>query len=143
MTEDQQRAFQQLSAEQELVSSNIELVRQRMDLTQAYIRDMQMGVKTLEELKTKQPDEEILMNIGGGMVVRAKIADSEKVIRDIGSGVRIETTIDQAIERAKELISRLEKQYTSLVGELEKLTSHATSLDGQLRSLLSKVQTGK
>ncbi len=143
MTQEQQRAFQQLSAEQQIVSSNIELIRQRLDLTQAFIRDQQMGLKTLEELKTRSADEEILLSIGGGLLVKAKLVEPGKVIRDAGSGVRIESTVDQAIEGTKELIGRLEKQYQKLTSDLEQLSTHAANLDNQLRDLLSQVQSGK
>ncbi|MCF2135788.1 MAG: prefoldin subunit alpha [Candidatus Thorarchaeota archaeon] len=143
MTEEQQRAFQQLSAEQQFVTSNIDLIRQQMDITRAYLHDMQMGLRTLDELKSHQADEEVLMSIGGGMLVTAKLVKPGKVIRDAGSGVKIEATIDQAIERSKELIATLESQYQNLERELEKLTAHATNLDTQLRDLLAKVQPRK
>ncbi|MHA1771296.1 MAG: prefoldin subunit alpha [Candidatus Thorarchaeota archaeon] len=143
MTEEQQRAFQKLSAEQQYVSSGIDLIRQQMEITRAYLSDMQMGLRTLEELKSHQADEEVLLSIGGGMLAKAKIVEPGKVIRDAGSGVKIEATIDQAIEKTKERITTLENQYQHLEGELEKLTAHATNLDTQLRALLDKVQTRK
>ena len=143
MSAEQQRALQQLSAEQQIVSSNIELIKQRMELTQAYIRDQRTGLKTLEELESRAAGEEILLHVGGGLLIEAKITDPNKVIRDIGSGVRVESTLTEAKEKASEIIKRLEEQYNNLAKELEKLGSHAADVDARLRQLLADIRSGE
>ncbi len=140
MSQEDRKALQELSVEQRLVASNIELIRQRMELTQAFIRDQRTGLETLEELEKRSEDEEILIHVGGGILVKVRIADSNVVIRDIGSGVRVESSVGKAKEKAKEIIERLEKQYESLSQDLQKLTIRAADIDTQLKETLARVQ---
>ncbi len=141
MSHDEQRALQQLSLEQQVVSSKIELTQQRMELTQAFIRDQRTGLATLEELEKHKENEEILVHIGGGILLKARIVDPNTVIQEIGSGVRVELSVSDAKKKAEKIIERLQKQYDGLAEDLRKLSAKAADLDSQLREAVKKIQT--
>ena len=94
----------------------------------------------LEEIEGRKEGEEMLMNVGGSIFVQAKLVDPSKVTRSIGSGVRIEQSIEAAKTAVQEQTTRLEKQYESMAEEYQKLVVKSSALNAQFQQLAAQVQ---
>jgi prefoldin alpha subunit len=140
MTEKQQNLLQKLYVEQQLAESNLNTIQQQIELTQVLLNQYQNGLAILKELEARKEGEETLLNVGGGIFIQAKLIDTSKVTRALGSGVRIEMTIEQAMEGVGKAIESLGKQYESLISELGKLANRAESIDAQMRQLATQMQ---
>ncbi|NWF96365.1 MAG: prefoldin subunit alpha [Candidatus Thorarchaeota archaeon] len=140
MTEEQQEQFQKLYNEQQAVNANLEAVRERLEVLQLYLNNYRIGLMVLEELAKRAEGDEVLLAVGGGLFVQARLRSTAKVFRDIGSGVRIESTVEDAKKYAQESIASLEKQYESLSSENQKLSNYVTALNTQLQELVTKIQ---
>ncbi len=140
MTEEQQNLLQKLYVEQQLAESNLNTIQQQIELTQVLLNQYQNGLAILKELEARKEGEETLLNVGGGIFIQAKLIDTSKVTRALGSGVRIELTIEQAMEGVGKAIESLGKQYESLISDLGKLANRAESLDAQMRQLATQMQ---
>jgi prefoldin alpha subunit len=140
MTEDQRQVLQKIYVEQKLTESNVGLLQQRLELVQAYLSNYQTGLQVLQELENKKQDEEVLLNVGGSIFVKAKLSDVGIVTRGIGSGARIEQSVAEAKEGVKEAIASLEKQYENLSKEYEKVTAYLNSLNTQFQQLAAQIQ---
>ena len=82
----------------------------------------------------------MLINVGGSIFVEAKISDPSRVTRSIGSGVRIEQSVDDAKAAVQEQISGLEKQHETLAEEYQKLIARIQVLNSQFQQLAAQVQ---
>ncbi len=140
MTEEQQNLLQKLYVEQQLAESNLNTIQQQIELTQVLLNQYQNGLAILKELEARKEGEETLLNVGGGIFIQAKLIDTSKVTRALGSGVRIELSIEQAMEGVGKAIESLGKQYESLISDLGKLANRAESLDAQMRQLATQMQ---
>ncbi|MGY5871615.1 MAG: prefoldin subunit alpha [Candidatus Thorarchaeota archaeon] len=140
MSEDPQQLLQRIYTEQQMTESNITLIQQRLELVQAYITNFRAGLMVLEEIEGKEEGEEMLMNVGGSIFVQAKLVDSSKVTRSIGSGVRIEQSVVDAKTAVQEQMSSLEKQYESMAEEYQKLITRASALNSQFQQLAAQVK---
>jgi len=94
----------------------------------------------LEELEGRKEDEEMLMNVGGSIFVQAKLVEPSKVTRSIGSGVKIEQSVEDAKTAVQEQIASLEKQYESLAEEYQKLGARISVLNSQFNQLAAELQ---
>ena len=141
MSDEQQQLLQRIYQEQQLTESNITLLQQRLELVQAYLNNFKAGLMVLEEIEGKAEGDEMLMNVGGSIFVQAKLVDPSNVTRGIGSGVRIEQSVEDAKKAVQEQISSLEKQYESNAEEYEKLVARASVLNSQFQQLANKIQS--
>ena len=123
-----------------MTEQNVTLLQQRLELVQAYMNNFRAGLMVLEEIEGRKEGEEMLMNVGGSIFVQAKVVDSSKVTRTIGSGVRIEQTVEDAKIAVQEQDSSLEKQYATLGDEYQKLVARASVLNSQFQQLAAQVQ---
>ena len=140
MTEEQQNRLQKLYMEQQLAESNLNTIRQQLELTQVLLNQYQNGFAVLKEIETRKEGEETLFNVGGGIFLQAKLLDTSKVTRALGSGVRIEQSLEQAIEGVEQAIESLGKQYESLITELGKIANRSEAIDAQMRQLATQMQ---
>lgn len=140
MTEDPQAVMQKLYVEQQMLESNIKMLQQHIELIQASLASYRDGYDVLDSLQEKSVDEMMLMNVGGGISVEAKLVDPKKVIRSIGSNVRIDQTTEEAKVQIGETISSLEIRLEQSQQEFGKMSNRANQINQQLQQLASMMQ---
>jgi len=140
MTEDQQKLLQRIYVEQQMTESNIGLMQQRLEAVQVYLTNYRSGLMVLEEIEKKQEGEEMLINVGGSIFVEAKLVNPSKVTRGLGSGIRIEQSLESAKEVVSEAVKSLEEQYEKLAQEYQNLVQRASVLNTQFQQLAAKMQ---
>ncbi len=139
MSEEQQ-LLQRIYTEQQITESNISLLQQRIEIIQAYLGNYQSGLMVLQEIEKKKKGEAMLMNVGGNIYVEAKLVNPSKVTRGIGSGIRLEQSLEEAKKAVQVSVEGLEKQYQSMTEDYQKLVSRASVLNSQFQQLAAKVQ---
>ena len=141
MSEEEQQLLQRIYTEQQITESNISVLQQRIEIMQAYLTNYQSGLMVLKEIEGKSEGEEMMMNVGGNIFVEARLVTPSKVTRGIGSGVRIEQSLEEAKKAVQNSIEGLEKQYHSMTEEYQKLIARASVLNSQFQQLAAKVQS--
>jgi prefoldin alpha subunit len=79
-------------------------------------------------------DGTTLLQVGGGVSVRAKVADPEKVLVSIGSEVVIERSNSEAVSYLKERILEMEASQKKVSETLEKLRSQMNEISRRLEA---------
>ncbi|MHA1637496.1 MAG: prefoldin subunit alpha [Candidatus Thorarchaeota archaeon] len=140
MTEDPQAVMQKLYVEQQMLESNIGMLKQHIELIQASLTSYRAGHSVLDALAEKAVDEMMLMNVGGGIYVEAKLVDPQKVIRSIGSDVRIDQTTGEAKSQIGETVSSLETRLEQSQQEYGNMANRISQITQQLQQLTAMIQ---
>jgi prefoldin alpha subunit len=118
-----------LVVELQYLEGTAQAIQQRISLIDAAITEMQVANSTMEGLRSESVGEDVLVPIGGGSYIRAKIGDNEKLIVGIGADVAIEKGLPEAIE-----------SYNARVAELQKARS---ALERQIEQVLARIERGR
>lgn len=113
-----QNELEQTVAILEYLQLQIELLQKQLESIQNSISDNLMAKKTLEEY-SKLENEELLVPIGGGILVYGTVSKQKKVIMNIGSGVSIELDWNTAVSKIEERLKELEKMQKETLEALE------------------------
>ncbi len=140
MSDERQKSLQKLYFEQKIVTSNIETLQQRLEMIEVYLTNYRTSLGVLDELTNRKEGEDVMLNVGGRVLVHARLARVDKVTRDIGSGVRVESSLEEAKTDSRESIGILEKQYETLSQEYRRLTDYAETLNARLQELAAKTK---
>ena len=89
------------------------------------------AIEALEALITSN-DGTVLLQIGGGASLKAKILDPEKVLLNIGSEVIIEKTNPDAVGYLKDRITEMEASQKKVAEALEKLRAQMNEIAKRL-----------
>ncbi len=110
-----------------------ESLRQQIATIDATILDLATVLETLDYIKEKGKDKIVLVPIGAGNFIRAKIEDTEHVIMGVGGRMSVEATIEEAKEMINERMRALEQLRLDLRRKLEEINARITELIEKLQ----------
>ncbi|MGY5853661.1 MAG: prefoldin subunit alpha [Candidatus Thorarchaeota archaeon] len=140
MTEDPRKAIEQLYSEQMRLESAIPIVQQNLKLYEGVLSNLKTGHMVLEELEGKEEGEEMLMSVGGGILVKAKLIDPVTVNRVIGKSVTIQQTREEAKKDLQEAITDYESKYETEAKRYSELVTYHNQVSTRLQQLVALVQ---
>jgi prefoldin alpha subunit len=87
-------AYQQYQAQAEAIA-------RQLGLTQLTAEGLDRALRAVEAMETAEVGNEMLVPIGSGSFIHAKLASKEKVVLNVGAGVNIEKKPSEAKESLK------------------------------------------
>jgi prefoldin alpha subunit len=91
------------------------------------------AIETLEAIVTAD-DGTVLLQIGGGASVRAKVLEPDKILLSIGAEVVVERSNKDAIEFLKERIMEMEASQKKVAETLDRLRTQMNEINKRLES---------
>ena len=139
----EEEELNRLSVEMRYYEQTAEALQQRISMINAAITDLTYANMTLESIENEKDNAELLVPIGGSSYIKAKLANTDKVIVGMGAGVSIEKTLPEAKAIVKERLDELEKTVESAQQQFAQVAERISLSRNQLQSLLAKVREGK
>jgi prefoldin alpha subunit len=132
-----------LIMEIQFLERTFEELQSRIGLVNASINEFRLANATLEGMQKEETDTQILVHIGGGSYVKAKIADTQKLIMSIGADVAAEKSVDAAKESLDTRLQDFEKVRESLEQQLGQTQTRISTLRQQLQKMSQEVPKGQ
>jgi len=129
--------LRRLSMEMRYLEQTADALQQRISMVNAALTDINYANMTLDGIEKEKENSEMLIPIGGSSYVKAKIADTNKVIIGLGSGVSIEKTLPEAKVILKERLDELQKTMQSAQQQFSQVAERINSGRSRLESMLS------
>ena len=105
---------------------------------QSAIMDYNKAKITLENLKKKEKDKEILLPIGGSTFLSANLKDPSSVLFDIGAGIVAEKKTDDAIVQIDKRIEELQKTQEQISSVMQNLQNTSAEVTAKAQKLLAE-----
>ena len=128
--------LRRLSMEMRYLEQTAEALQQRISMVNAAITDISYANMTLDGIEMEKENAELFVPIGGSSYVKVKLADSNKVIIGLGSGVSMEKTLLEAKATLKERLDELEKTMNSAQQQFTQVAERINSGRSRLENLL-------
>ncbi len=126
-------AYQQYQAQADA------LVRQ-LSLTQLTAEGLERALGAVEAMEKAEEGQEMLVPIGSGSFVHAKLASREKVVLNVGAGVSIEKTASEAKESLKARKAEVAEGSKKLNEVLSKIDQEMQKIQAILAQYESQMQ---
>ena len=140
----EEEEFRKIAAELRLLESTAEAVQSRINFVNAALTELNLAKMNLEGLEKEKIETSLLVPIGGGSYIKAKIESTEKIVVGIGAGVAVEKTFNEAKEILSKRIEELEKLYGRLQQQLaqigQKIKEDRAKLEEISRSITRRQQ---
>ncbi len=114
MAEKVEEELRRLSVELRILEQTEETLNSRINMVNTMIADLTYASMTLEGLEKQKENAELLVPIGGGSYIKAKLENPDKVTVGIGAGVSIEKTLQEAKDIINKRLEELGKTRASL-----------------------------
>jgi prefoldin alpha subunit len=138
--------FKRLLTELRLLESTAEALQNRVNLVSAAITELAFASSTIEGLKTERQGALLLVPIGGGSFIKAKVATTKTLVVGVGAGVSVEKPRDEAKKTVEKRLSELENSRNTLQQQLgqvvERMGLNREQLDSISKRLATRRQSG-
>ncbi len=124
-------AYQQYQAQAEVIA-------QQVSLTQMTLHGLDSALRAVEALDSAKEEQEMLVPIGSGSFVHARLVSREKVVLNVGAGVSIEKPAAEAKESLKSRKTEVAEAGKKMSEMLNKIDQEMA----KIQSVLSKYDTG-
>ncbi len=135
--------LRKLSMEMRYLEQTAETLQQRISMVNAAVNDLTYANMTLDGIEKEKESSELLVPIGGSAYVKAKIADTNKIIVGVGAGVSVEKTLPEAKATLKERLDELEKTMNVAQQQFSQVAERINSGRARLETLLASAREGK
>lgn len=131
--------FRRLAVELRLLETTAETLQARINMVNAVLTDLNYANMTLEGVEKEDENAELLVPIGGGSYIKAKLQEKDKVLVGMGAGITIEKTLAQAKETVQNRISQLEKTRTALQQQFTQVVERIREDRARLEEITAKL----
>jgi len=118
---EKEEQLRRLVAEMRLMQGSAEILQQRLELLRTALADLRVADSSLKALKEIEDGAPILVPLGGGTFVDARLGDLSRVIVGIGAGVSLEMDLEGALEDVSTRLAEVEKAGQSVQQQLEQI----------------------
>jgi prefoldin alpha subunit len=123
-----QRYLEEYGHQVEIYSQQLQLIDEgRMEATAA--------IETLRSVGASANEEGVLLQLGGGASVRAKIVEPQKVLLNIGSDVVVERNNPEAIEYLQDRITEMEASGKKVAETIDRIRT-------QMNEIARRIEAG-
>ena len=144
MSKEDEEEFRKIATEVRLLESTAQAIQSRINFVNAALTELNLAKMNLEGLEKEKIETSLLVPIGGGSYIKAKIESTEKIVVGIGAGVAVEKTFNEAKEILSKRIEELEKLYGRLQQQLaqigQKIQEDRAKLEEISRSITRRQQ---
>ena len=139
----EEEELRKLSVEMRYLEQTAEALQQRISMVNAAMTDLAYANSTLEGLEQEKENAELLVPIGGGSYIKAKLSSSDKVIIGLGAGVSVEKNLPEAKTMLKERQDDLQKSSSAAQQQFSQVAERINSGRSRLETLLGTLREGK
>ena len=135
----EEEEFRKVATEIRLLESTAQAIQSRINFVNAALTELNLAKMNLEGLEKEKIDTPLLVPIGGGSYIKAKIESIEKVVVGIGAGVAVEKTFNEAKEILSKRIDELEKLYGRLQQQLSQMAQKIQEDRAKLEEISQRI----
>ena len=139
MSKEDEEEFRKIATEVRLLESTAQAIQSRINFVNAALTELNLAKMNLEGLEKEKIETSLLVPIGGGSYVKAKLESIENVVVGIGAGVAVEKTFNEAKNILSKRIEELEKLYGRLQQQLSQISQKIQEDRAKLEEISKRI----
>ena len=142
-TKDGREELQALMMEAEQYKRQMDSIRGQMQILETTMEELRGSLNALLALEENKAGTEILVSIGSGSFIRAKLLETEKVIVGVGSALSLEKSVPEARKFFEDRVKQAGEAQEKMRKAAAETTEAIQALDDEYRHLISHMQQEK
>lgn len=134
MAEASPEEIQELASRYEVLQRELARLDQRLGALEEGVVEARRAESTLRGLLEREGEQEVLVPIGGGVYLRARVDPSAPLIRPVGAGYATEGGLADAAARMQERAADAQKQYDAARQEAQRVAQAAQETADRLQA---------
>ncbi|OGD48832.1 prefoldin subunit alpha [Candidatus Bathyarchaeota archaeon RBG_16_57_9] len=140
MSQEQERQLRRLVTEIRVMEGTVQMLEQRLQLLNATVAELRLAQGSLGDLRDVEPESNLLVPVGGGVFVNARLGDISKIVVGVGAGVSVEMGHEEAAGDIGERLQEMEKAQESVQEQLGQIYAQLETHQGMAERLSAEIQ---
>jgi prefoldin alpha subunit len=137
---DKRERVQSIMMEVEGYRRQMESTKNEMRYMDATLEEIGSSIAAIEALGENKDGTEILVNLGSGSFVKARLKDTKKVIVGVGAGLSLEKDLAEAKKIMEERRADITKAIERFSNNAAEMNARMMELDQEYRRLMTDLQ---
>ena len=121
-------------------SNQFAMLSEQMKFIGAAKAEARSSIETLEAMQKAAAGATVLLPLGGGVSVRAAVADTGTMLVTIGAGITVEKSAEDAVSYLNDRITEMEASEKRLSESIAKLQEQMQAVDARMQQIYSALQ---
>jgi prefoldin alpha subunit len=135
----EEEKYRRLAVELRILEGTVETIQSRINIVNSALTELSIANMTLGGIEKEKQNSSLLVPIGGGSYIKAKLESADTVIVGIGAGVATERTINEARENIGKRIADVEKTRAALQQQLAQVIQRIQEGREELQEFTAKL----
>ena len=142
-TEDHKEELQALMLKAEQYKRQMESINRQMQMMEATMEELRGSLAALSALEENREGTGIFVPIGSDSFIRAKLADTGKVVVGVGASLSVEKTVPEARKYYEERMAQASEALEKMRKAANETADAIRDLDDEYRHVVSHIQQEK
>jgi prefoldin alpha subunit len=138
--QDKEKQLRRLVTEMRMMEGSADVLNQRLQLLASSISELRLAQRSLRDLKDIESGNPLLVPIGGGVFMDARLGDISKVVVGVGADVSVEMDYEKAVEDIGERLQEMEQAHGAVQQQLSQILAQLESHQGMAERLSLDIQ---
>jgi len=121
--------------EYQLLMQQFQQLQENIGALEKHILELRVLDDNLSSLSKTKAGEETLMPLGSGIFVKGELKDNSNVVMNVGGGVCVEKSVDEAKDTVSIQLSDVTNVFTELQEEIMKTSEKLQSLQDEFKNM--------
>ena len=121
----------------------VEMLTQQLNVLSATEQELGAAWDFLDSFEMVEEDSNVMIPVGGGVMVSAKVTNSEKVVSSVGSDIHVEMDPEAAQTKIGERRDQLREMIQQVKASIEQREASAQALSQQAEAAFQELQAAK
>ena len=121
--------------EYQLLMQQFQQLQENISALEKHIFELRALDDNLSSLSKTKAGEETLMPLGSGIFVKGELKDNSNVVMNVGGGVCVEKSVDEAKDTVSIQLSDVTNVFTELQEEIMKTSEKLQSLQDEFKNM--------
>lgn len=136
----QKEVLDELLLEFSNLKSYAEAIRQQIELTTNVLAELVLSKSSLEEIKAREGNGEVLVHVGAGNHIRVQLQSVQSVIVGVGAGYSVEKSLTDAISEMESRIKQAQEQSVKLQEQFARVSQRLEQIQDQVDAIYAKLE---
>ncbi len=124
--------------EYQMLMQQLQQMQQNVTALEKHITDLTTLNMHLETLKDLKEDTDTLIPLGSGIFLRGKISNTAEVVMNVGSGVCVDQTLEEAQQTVLKQLEEIHLLYEQMQAEVENTSFNLQHLRNEFQQAREK-----
>ena len=136
----EEEKLQALVTQMKMYESYLSDILARENSITRLMEEGRLGIEAIKNISEEEPLE-MLMPIGMGIYVQTLSSPNKKLLVNIGAGVAIEKSKNEAVTYVETRLKEVEGAFRSMIVQKQEITTKMEQTRNEVNSILKKIQS--